>query len=293
MSSQASPGPVHRDEGMYCSTCGASIPEGRRSCETCGSPAPRSDALAHTAYERNGEGPQVRLGTLRTCPRCDYQGQGLPYFTRGPNMAALIGATLFTLPWALGAGGIVYYGMRREHRVCPRCGAGWGRLGERALDRLARPMPLVERRPAPVGPSEGLKRAWSIILFALGAIMATVGAVELEAVLLVVGVLSAVGGVLLHRAANVAREERRAAMLAAMQRPVLKLAAERAGRLTVTQVAAELDWPLRRAEKVLHSLDDGWRVSSEVTDEGVIVYEFREIMLGPGRSTEENDRLSS
>ena len=46
----------------------------------------------------------------------------------------------------------------------------------------------------------------------------------------------------------------------------------------MTEVAAALAWPIRRAEKVLHSLDDGWRVNSEVTDEGVIVYEFRELL---------------
>ena len=34
---------------------------------------------------------------------------------------------------------------------------------------------------------------------------------------------------------------------------------------------------LRRAEKVLQSLDDGLRVNSEVTDEGVIVYDFLEL----------------
>jgi hypothetical protein len=59
---------------------------------------------------------------------------------------------------------------------------------------------------------------------------------------------------------------------------VLRLAAEQGGRLTVTEVAAHLGWPMRRAEKILQSLDDGVRVDSEVTDEGVIVYEFREIV---------------
>jgi hypothetical protein len=34
---------------------------------------------------------------------------------------------------------------------------------------------------------------------------------------------------------------------------------------------------------VLDSLDDGLRVNAEVTDEGVIVYEFREVMHTPRR----------
>jgi hypothetical protein len=40
---------------------------------------------------------------------------------------------------------------------------------------------------------------------------------------------------------------------------------------------------MRRAEKVLQSLDDGMRVNSEVTDEGVIVYDFLELIRTTGR----------
>ena len=128
----------------------------------------------------------------------------------------------------------------------------------------------------------GVKRPWSIMLLVLGAILLTVGAVETEAVVAVLGLLATAGGVALHLQANEEREERRAALISALQTPVLELAADRGGRLTVTEVAAALRWPLRRAEKVLHSLDDGWRVSSDITDEGVIVYEFRELLLGHG-----------
>ena len=81
-------------------------------------------------------------------------------------------------------------------------------------------------------------------------------------------VLAAAGAVVLHRGANRAREERRAALISSLQMPVLKLAAERKGVLTVTDVAASLGWSMSRAEKILRSMDDGWRVSSEVTDEG-------------------------
>ena len=121
-------------------------------------------------------------------------------------------------------------------------------------------------------------RVWSVILFALGAIALGLGIVEVEAVLLVFGVVFAGGGMLLHRGANTAREKRREAMLASLQLHVLRLAGQRQGRLTVSEVAAALSWPIRRAEKVLHSLDDGWRVNSEVTDDGLIVYEFRELL---------------
>lgn len=274
---------------MYCSTCGATIPRSRSSCDTCGTPAHGVEDLPTRAGAEAVETDLlVANGGVRSCPRCDYQGQGLPYFTRGPHMAALIGATLFTLPYALGAGGFLYYGMRHDHRVCPRCGQGWGRRGEGAVERQVRRSRMMpDARHLSAASGDGLKRAWSIILFGLAAALLAAGAVQMEVLMLVLGVLATTGAIFLHRAANEAREERRAALIAAMQMPVLKLAAERDGKLTVTETAASLGWSLRRAEKVLHSLDDGWRVSSEVTDEGVIVYEFREILLGPGRRDSE------
>jgi hypothetical protein len=288
---------------MYCSTCGSLIPRGRAECGTCGTPVRTGQSGSlHPAFEGSEERPVAadRFGqqaafAVGECPRCAYRGQGLPYFTRGPHMAALIGAALFTLPYALGAGGFLYYGLRRDHRVCPRCGFGWGKFGrmalpvEHRLNLTAGGVPVVHSdrgmtRPARGGrissATEQFSRVWSAILLMLGALTLAVGVVQTELVIFTFGMLAAAGGVALHRSANRAREERRLAMIASMQTPVLQLAADRKGRLTVTDVAASLGWPLRRAEKVLQSLDDGWRVNSDVTDEGVIIYEFREITLG-------------
>jgi hypothetical protein len=136
--------------------------------------------------------------------------------------------------------------------------------------------------PLPSNPRSGerMMRVWSVLLLVLGISLLAVGTAEMQLLALVLGVLSGGGAFALHRGANAVRERRREAMLAALQLHVLKLAGERKGRLTVTEVAASLSWPLKRAEKVLHSLDDGWRVNSEVTDEGIIVYEFRELLQG-------------
>ena len=120
----------------------------------------------------------------------------------------------------------------------------------------------------------------------LAAILMTVGIAELEAVPALFGALAGGGAFMLHRTARAQREARRAALLSQLQLPVLKFAAERGGRLTVTEVAAHLGWTLPRAEKVLESLEDGYRVSSDVTNEGVIVYEFLELMHAPERLTE-------
>jgi hypothetical protein len=135
-------------------------------------------------------------------------------------------------------------------------------------------------------PSGGLPSAWSVILLVIGLALFTMGIVETDAIAIVMGVMSGVGAVALHQVAKRARETRRQALIASLQMPVLKLAADRGGKLTVTEVAAEMNWSIHRAEKVLNSLDDGWRVSSEITDDGVIVYEFRELLFGPPRAGE-------
>jgi hypothetical protein len=119
------------------------------------------------------------------------------------------------------------------------------------------------------------------VLFLLAAILMIGGIVGMEIAPVLLALAAGGGGAFLHRAANKDREARRAALLLSLQHPVLKLASDRNGRLTVTEVAAEMGWTMQRSEKVLHSLDDGLRVSSEVTDEGVIVYEFRELLPPP------------
>jgi hypothetical protein len=78
-----------------------------------------------------------------------------------------------------------------------------------------------------------------------------------------------------------AREARRQAIKARLQQRVLLLATEEGGTLTVTGVAASLNLSLSAAEEVLDGMDDGLRVCSEVTNEGIIVYEFPELRHNP------------
>ncbi|HEX8359015.1 MAG TPA: hypothetical protein VF613_02780, partial [Longimicrobium sp.] len=66
--------------------------------------------------------------------------------------------------------------------------------------------------------------------------------------------------------------------MGALQRDVVGLADAHGGVLTVSDVVADLQWPPSWADEVLRSLDDGVRVAASVTDDGVIVYEFREVM---------------
>lgn len=62
------------------------------------------------------------------------------------------------------------------------------------------------------------------------------------------------------------------------QMEVLRLAETQAGRLTATRTALRLEWPMRVALATLRSLEDGVRVRTLVTSEGVRVYEFPELI---------------
>jgi hypothetical protein len=244
-----------------CGECGAALAPLRRE------PA-RGAGLAPTV---NGQ-----TAVIGSCPRCGFRGEGLPYFSRGSRVAALVGMAMFTAG-AMGIGGILYYVLRKDYEVCPRCHASWGRYGERALARVES-SPLEPRSPDTVyARGSGFSRGLSWVFFAVAAVLAIAGVAGSALPPLLMAGAAAAAGLVVRRVADRDRERRRAALLSSLQPPVLQLAARRGAQLTVTETAAELGWSLRRAEKVLQSLDDGVRVSSEVTDEGVIVYEFREL----------------
>ena len=81
-------------------------------------------------------------------------------------------------------------------------------------------------------------------------------------------------------------ESRRNAIMQGLQRKILKLAMLRRGTLTVTEVASDLNLALPAAEKILEAMDDGFRVRSDISQDGVLYYEFPEIVhraaLGSG-----------
>ncbi|HEX2209048.1 MAG TPA: hypothetical protein VHG93_15320 [Longimicrobium sp.] len=81
------------------------------------------------------------------------------------------------------------------------------------------------------------------------------------------------------------QDEEKMAQMAASERQlaVLRLAEAEDGQLTVTEVAAKLGWSMDDAAATLRSLDDGVRVTTTLTDEGVILYDFPELIHDPGR----------
>jgi ribosomal protein S27AE len=256
---------------MRCSTCGETLEPGATRCPTCGA------AVSVGAHIPT---------SVRRCPRCGYQGDGIPYFKRPSHIALLIGFSLFTY----GLAGLGYWLFRRNRVICPNCGLAW-HMYQQALPPAPegkRPVPMVAENSPPL-PRGGLfRRIFGVGLILLATILVVIGFAEAEAVL--VGVGSAIGATGTGsfwwglRGLN----ERRKALMQRLQQQVLRLATHRGGTLTVTEVAADMNLSLPAAEKILLSMDDGFRVRSEITKDGVLYYEFPEVVhrkeLEPGTS---------
>jgi hypothetical protein len=262
---------------MFCQICGARIPDGRSACVQCGAPAGRTMGLSPAPASSS---PNLSM-EVRSCPRCGFQGASQAYFSTPGHLVLLLALTLASG----GPLGIIYFIMRANHRLCPSCGEGWGKGGQLALQSGAGAAhgAAMAQIPSDVsGMSEGgFKRGFSWVLFVFAAILLVAGLGEWEAVPVMFSMMFGGGGFLLRRSANEDRMRRREAIIQSLQRPVLQLAAQRGGTLTVTEVASEFGWSIPRAEKVLQSLEDGYRVMGDVTPEGVIVYNFLELVRAP------------
>ena len=252
---------------MRCSTCGETLQPGAVQCPTCGTGTPVGMVL-------------TRPVGVRRCPRCAYQGEGIPYFRKAGHVGLLVAVSLFTY----GFGGLIYWLARRKHLICPRCGLGW----ENASRALAGFGPESERRmlESPEAdeplPSSGAKRRVLGVMMVLAAtLMVLMGFVEGAMEAVAVGSVFGAGGSLSFFWGWKGQESRRKAVMQGLQRKILRLATVRGGTLTVTEVAAELNLSLPAAEKILTSMDDGFRVRSEISNEGVLYYEFPEVRHRP------------
>ena len=264
---------------MRCSTCGEHLREHERACPTCGAAV--------------SSGPLVRpIGLeVRSCPRCGHVGTGVRHFQRPSHVVLLLGLAAVTW-FTVGLGGLAYYFARRKRMICAQCGLGWQHTRIPAPGFADHPALSGSSRTDLAGdgmgaeeslPPRGLKRrvlGVGMLLFA--ALMIAIGVSSFELGLIVFGsVWGALGTATLWWGVK-AREDRRHAIMARLQRRVLLLATEKGGALTVTEVATSMGLSLSVAEEVLDRMDDGLRVRSEVTDEGIIVYEFPELRHHPG-----------
>jgi hypothetical protein len=111
----------------------------------------------------------------------------------------------------------------------------------------------------------------------LASLMVLVGFVEWEMAAVAVGSVMGGAGSLTFYWGWQGLQDRRKKIMQGLQRKILKLAGLRGGTLTVTEVAADLNLALPAAEKILTSMDDGFRVRSDISSDGVLYYEFPEI----------------
>jgi hypothetical protein len=277
---------------MFCWSCGSPMNRTDGSCRHCGVRVARVSPQA-PSLPRESES----LHALRVCMGCGYRGEGVPYFRRAAHAALLAGATILTY----GIGGLAYWLIKRRDRVCPSCGISWKR--SRALGTAALPAPgsgLVPEGRGEAGarsrrsgeewpslPSAGVgRRVFGVLLALLAVLLVGVGIVEAEGAFLAVSLAFGLAGAASFAWGWKARQIRREALLRRLQGRVLHLARARGGTLTATDVASAMDLSLDGAERVLLSLDDGFRIRSDVTDDGLLVFEFPEIRLGSRRTPE-------
>jgi len=247
---------------MTCSTCGERLAVTDSRCPVCGAAVTLPSSSA----------PPL---SVRRCPRCRYVGEGVGYFRRPGHLLLLACVSLFTY----GIGGLCYWFVRRRRTVCPNCGFSWEGPGQSTLPPpMGQGMQAPERVPEPPLPPGGLnRRVLGIAMVLVAAFPIVAGIVEYEvAAVAVGGVLGAVGTGTYFWGWR-ALQDRRVALTNALERRVLQLATHHGGTLMVTEVAAELDLSLPAAERVLTGMDDGFRVRSDVTDEGILLFEFPEV----------------
>jgi hypothetical protein len=63
-----------------------------------------------------------------------------------------------------------------------------------------------------------------------------------------------------------------------LENRIFRLAARLGGRVTISDVVIDTELSVAEAERFMDRLVDGTRVRMEVTDEGMVVYEFPELL---------------
>ncbi len=229
---------------------------------------------------------------VTSCPRCAYGGEGIDYFRRPGHIGLLVGVSLFTY----GLGGLAYWLARRKHRVCPQCGLGWmhasalGQGGQQPAHRIAG---IAVETEEPLPRSGVFRQVVGVGIAAIAALVITAGFASLEMAAVAVGTVIGAGGTATFWWGTKAKQELNRVLAARTQRRVLMLATEKGGVLTVTEVAASLNMSLDRAEELMNTMDDGFRVRSDVTEQGIIVYEFPEVLHRPSLDFSPRPQLDS
>jgi hypothetical protein len=139
---------------------------------------------------------------------------------------------------------------------------------------------------SPLPRSGMFRRVFGVGLILLATLLVVMGLAEYEIAAIGIGSVIGVAGTGSFWWGLKGLHERRKALMQRLQQRVLRLATQRGGTLTVTEVASDMNLSLPAAEKVLVAMDDGFRVRSEISKDGVLFYEFPEVLhrraLEPG-----------
>ena len=280
---------------MYCWSCGEEMPEGTAPCRSGGKPSANALYLPHGPVPRPAPAeapppppplpasrPPGRARGVRMCPSCGYAGDGIPYFHRAAAAVRTVGLGLVTL----GFGSYLLWRWKRSSIVCPSCGASWTRASmmrglpvrsSGTLSALRLPLLAPTTRELPQG---GLARRTvgvAVVLLSFGLL--GIGIIQAELQVVVLAVFAGLLGGWAFASGWQALQHRRACLLGSLQVGALRAAEARDGRLTATDLASDLELSLPAAERVLFSMEDRVRVRSEFTDDGILIFEFPEILL--------------
>jgi hypothetical protein len=69
-----------------------------------------------------------------------------------------------------------------------------------------------------------------------------------------------------------------------VQRRIMQLAQDSGGVLTVSDVVLATGFSMNKAEEILNEMVDGFRIKMEVTESGIVHYEFSELIRNQERS---------
>jgi ABC-type transport system involved in multi-copper enzyme maturation permease subunit len=68
-----------------------------------------------------------------------------------------------------------------------------------------------------------------------------------------------------------------------IKRKIMQLAQDSGGVLTVSDVVLATGFSMKQAEETLNEMVDGFRIKTEVTDSGIVQYEFSELIKNEER----------
>ncbi len=170
--------------------------------------------------------------------------------------------------------------LRFQRRTCPRCGLNRGpEAGSEALARRG-------DRSAALASPEAWSREWSWILGAAVAVRTRLFVLGVLPPAMFAGGASALGlaGALSGTWASIKMMPGFKGSPRQLERAILRLAVQRGGRLTASEVAAYADLSPDVAKKLLDGMEieDSQRVRSNATDDEVVAYEFPESLRRPG-----------